>query len=67
MAEVRLENGLKIISQQCKQNQACRKQQKDAEPNCRLNKFFFKFIFIKFFLYISDLIIDYLNVDYFIV
>ena len=38
MAEVRLENGLKIISQQCKQNQACRKQQKDAEPNCRLNK-----------------------------
>ena len=38
MAEERMENGLIIISQQCKQNQACLKQQKDAEPNCRNNK-----------------------------
>ena len=41
MSEERIENGLKLIKQQCKQKKACQKHQTDSEPNCRHNKLFF--------------------------
>lgn len=49
MSEERMENGLTLIKQQCKQKKACKKHQIDAELNCRHNKLFFTDALKKFY------------------